>query len=89
MARGILGMGDGMSLNEKAQTDFDEKEAERIAKRLEKNKFVLNDLLDQMKQVAKCVRSRKSSHAARRRRGQREETAQESTAPGMESTSAP
>ena len=53
MASRILGMGDVMSLIEKAQTDFDEKEAERMAKRLEENKFDLNDLLEQMKQVRK------------------------------------
>lgn len=51
MASRILGMGDVMTLIEKAQTDFDEKEAEKLAKRLEQNKFDLNDMLEQMKQV--------------------------------------
>lgn len=53
MASRILGMGDVLSLIEKAQTEFDEKEADRLAKRLEENKFDLNDLLEQMKQVKK------------------------------------
>ena len=53
MASRILGMGDVLSLIDRAQADFDEKEAERLAKRLEENKFDLNDLLEQMKQVRK------------------------------------
>jgi len=53
MASRILGMGDVLSLIDKAQADFDEKEAERLTKRLEENKFDLNDLLEQMKQVRK------------------------------------
>jgi signal recognition particle subunit SRP54 len=53
MASRILGMGDVLSLIDKAQTDLDEKEAERMAKRLEENKFDLDDLLAQMKQVRK------------------------------------
>jgi signal recognition particle subunit SRP54 len=46
-------MGDVLTLIDKAQSDFDEKEAEAMAKRLEENKFDLNDLLEQMKQVRK------------------------------------
>lgn len=53
MASRILGMGDVLSLIEKAQTDFDEKQAEDLARKLEQNKFDLNDLLEQMKQVRK------------------------------------
>ena len=53
MASRILGMGDVLTLIEKAQTNIDLKEAERLAKNLEKNKFDLNDLLEQMKQLRK------------------------------------
>ncbi|MGI6404868.1 MAG: signal recognition particle protein [Oscillospiraceae bacterium] len=53
MASRILGMGDVLTLIEKAQTNIDEKEAERLAKKLEKNKFDLDDLLEQMKQLRK------------------------------------
>ncbi len=53
MASRILGMGDMLSLIEKAQTAFDEKEAERLAGKMEKGRFDLNDLLDQMRQIKK------------------------------------
>ena len=53
MASRILGMGDVLTLIDKAQTELDEKDAEAMAKRLEENKFDLNDLLEQMKQVRK------------------------------------
>ncbi len=53
MASRILGMGDVLTLIEKAQTDFDEKKAEEMEKKLLENKFDLNDLLDQMKQIKK------------------------------------
>ena len=53
MASRILGMGDVLSLIDRAQTELDEKDAEAMAKRLEENKFDLNDLLEQMKQVRK------------------------------------
>ena len=53
MASRILGMGDVLSLIEKAQTEYDEKEAEKLVQRMQENKFDLNDLLDQMKQIKK------------------------------------
>ena len=53
MASRILGMGDVLSLIDKAQTELDEKDAEKMAQRLQENKFDLNDLLEQMKQVRK------------------------------------
>ncbi|GHU79600.1 signal recognition particle protein [Clostridia bacterium] len=53
MASRILGMGDVLTLIEKAQTNFDEKEANKLAQRLEENSFDLNDLLEQMKQIRK------------------------------------
>lgn len=53
MASRILGMGDVLSLIEKAQNAMDEKEAERLASKLEKGGFDMNDLLDQMRQIRK------------------------------------
>lgn len=51
MASRILGMGDVLTLIEKAQTEVSQKDAEKMAEKLKKNSFDLNDLLDQMKQV--------------------------------------
>lgn len=53
MASRILGMGDVLTLIEKAQIDFDEKKAADMEKRLRENSFDLNDLLDQMNQIKK------------------------------------
>lgn len=53
MAGRILGMGDVLSLIEKAQTDLDEKKAEETAKRLRENRFDMNDMLDQFAQMKK------------------------------------
>ena len=53
MAQRILGMGDIVSLVEKAQEQFDEKEAARIEKRIRKNKFDFNDFLSQLNQIRK------------------------------------
>ncbi|MCL2056881.1 MAG: signal recognition particle protein [Oscillospiraceae bacterium] len=53
MASRILGMGDVLTLIEKAQTEFDEKEAVRMAQKLGTNKFDLEDLRDQMGQLRK------------------------------------
>ena len=53
MASRILGMGDVLTLIEKAQTQVDEKEAEEMARKLKANSFDLNDLLAQMKQMKK------------------------------------
>ena len=53
MSGRILGMGDMLSLIEKAEAGFDEKEVERQAKKLEKGRFDLDDLLDQLKQIKK------------------------------------
>lgn len=53
MASRILGMGDVLSLIEKAETRLDEKKAEETAKRLAENKFDMNDLLDQFHQIKK------------------------------------
>lgn len=53
MAGRILGMGDVVSLVEKAQEAIDEKEAERAAKRMKSGKFDLEDFLSTMKQIKK------------------------------------
>jgi len=51
MASQILGMGDILSLIEKAQDKFDEKEAMRLEKKLRESKFDLEDFQTQLKQV--------------------------------------
>ncbi|MCH5191458.1 MAG: signal recognition particle protein [Oscillospiraceae bacterium] len=53
MASRILGMGDVLSLIEKAETALDAKKAAKLEEKLRKNKFDLEDLLDQMEQVKK------------------------------------
>ncbi|MBK7937024.1 MAG: signal recognition particle protein [Lewinellaceae bacterium] len=53
MAQRILGMGDIVSLVEKAQMEFDEEEAKRLEKRMKQNKFDFNDFLGQMQQIKK------------------------------------
>ena len=53
MASRILGMGDVMSLIEKAQQQIDEKEARELAKKMQQDKFDYNDLLDQFRQIQK------------------------------------
>ena len=53
MASRILGMGDVLSLIEEAELKLDEKAAAKTAERLMKNKFDLNDMLDQFDQVRK------------------------------------
>ncbi len=53
MASRILGMGDVLSLVEKAQQTFDEEEAKKMAKKLRKDEFTLDDFLSQMQQVKK------------------------------------
>ncbi len=49
----ILGMGDVVSLVEKAQEQFDEKQARELKKKLAKNQFTLEDFYDQIQQVKK------------------------------------
>ena len=51
MASRILGMGDVLTLIEKASTQVDEKDAKKLAQKLKENKFDLDDLLEQMKQL--------------------------------------
>ena len=53
MASRILGMGDVLSFIERAQQQIDEREAEALAKKLQEDKFDLNDLLDQFRQIQK------------------------------------
>lgn len=51
MADRILGMGDVISLVERAQEQFDEEEAKRLQKKIAKNKFDFDDFLKQIKQI--------------------------------------
>jgi len=53
MASRILGMGDMLTLIEEAEDKLDKKKAEEMAKKLAKNKFDLNDLLEQFNQIKK------------------------------------
>lgn len=53
MANRILGMGDIVSFVEKAQEQFDEKEAKKLEKKIKKNKFDFNDFLGQLNQIRK------------------------------------
>lgn len=53
MASRILGMGDVLSLIERVESEIDGKKAEEAAKKLQENKFDMNDLLDQFRQIKK------------------------------------
>ncbi len=53
MADRILGMGDIVSLVERAQEQFDEEEARKLEKKIKKNKFDFNDFLNQIQQIKK------------------------------------
>jgi signal recognition particle subunit SRP54 len=53
LAGRILGMGDVLTLIERAQETYDEKQAARMTEKLRKNSFTLEDMLEQMEQVRK------------------------------------
>jgi len=53
MARRILGMGDIVTLVERAQQDFDEEEARKVSKKIAKNKFDFDDFMGQLNQIKK------------------------------------
>jgi signal recognition particle subunit SRP54 len=53
MADRILGMGDVVTLVEKAQEQYDEEEARRLQKKIAKNQFDFNDLINQIQQIKK------------------------------------
>ncbi|MDU3191910.1 MAG: signal recognition particle protein [Finegoldia magna] len=53
MASRILGMGDVLSLIEKAQSQFDEKKAQELEEKIKAQSFDFNDFLDQMQQIKK------------------------------------
>jgi signal recognition particle subunit SRP54 len=53
MASRILGMGDVLSLIERAEDAFDEEQAEKLAKKMQKNQFTLNDFLSQLQSIKK------------------------------------
>ena len=55
MADRILGMGDIVSLVERAQEQYDEEEAKRLQKKIQKNQFDFNDFLTQIHQIKKMV----------------------------------
>ena len=59
MASRILGMGDVLSLIEKAEDVYTQQEAERLAQKLQKNKFDMEDLLAQLRQIKKMGDLRK------------------------------
>ncbi len=51
MASRILGMGDVMSLIEKAEAQYDQKSAQDLEKKIREDSFTLEDFVDQMQQV--------------------------------------
>jgi signal recognition particle subunit SRP54 len=53
LAGRILGMGDVLTLVERAQETFDAKQSEQLARKIQKNAFTLEDFLDQMQQIKK------------------------------------
>lgn len=53
MADRILGMGDVVSLVERAQQQYDEEEAKKLQKRIQKNQFDFNDFMSQIQQIKK------------------------------------
>src|SRR5690606_12487102 len=53
MASRILGMGDVVSLVERAQQQFDEKQAAELQRKIRKNKFDFDDFLGQLQQIKK------------------------------------
>ena len=53
MADRILGMGDVVSLVERAQEQYDEAEARRVSKKIAQNKFDFNDFMGQIQQIKK------------------------------------
>ncbi|MBR0364278.1 MAG: signal recognition particle protein, partial [Clostridia bacterium] len=53
MASRILGMGDMLSLIERAEQQYSDEEAEKMERKLRKNKFDMNDLLDNLQKVRK------------------------------------
>ncbi len=53
MASRIMGMGDVLSLIERAEANFDQEEAEKLSKRLKKNQFTFTDFLAQLQQMKK------------------------------------
>ena len=53
MASRILGMGDVLSIIERVESEMDQKKAEEAARKLEENRFDMNDLLEQFRQIKK------------------------------------
>mgnify|MGYP000103941912 CR=1 FL=1 len=63
MASRILGMGDVLTLIEKAENVMSQKDAEKLTKKFKENKFDMDDLLDQMRQIKKMLGLRKTKKA--------------------------
>ena len=83
MASRILGMGDVLTLIEKAEATFDQEEMEKAEQKLRKGQLTLQDFLDQMRQVRRWVRCRTCSACSRacpRRSRTRRSTTARSTA---------
>ena len=53
MSDSILGMGDVISLVERAQDQYDEEEARKLQKKIAKNQFGIDDFLNQIQQIKK------------------------------------
>ncbi len=68
MADRILGMGDIVSLVEKAQQQFDEKEAEELARKLRKNQYTFVDFYKQIQQIKKMGNIKDRRHDSRPRK---------------------
>ena len=58
MADRILGMGDIISLVERAQEQYDEAEARKLQRKIQKNQFDFNDFLAQLQQIKRWATSR-------------------------------
>ena len=69
MADRILGMGDIVSLVEKAQEQYDEEEARRLQKKIAKNQFDFNDFMSQIQQIKKMGNLKDLEHDSRRGQG--------------------
>ena len=70
MAQRILGMGDVMTLVEKAERQMDERKAQEVERKIRKDQFTLDDFLDQMRKMMKAMASGKMPNPEAMLRGQ-------------------
>ena len=90
VANRILGMGDIVSLVEKAAETIDAEKAQRIAEKMRKGNFDLDDLRDQLAQMEKIGGiGGMHGHAARHRQDEDAARERQSRRPGASSASAP